>query len=49
MPVAAHHSHDNYPIAEFTPLQGIVEEVHLITPHASVYREVKDKKGEPQL
>jgi hypothetical protein len=49
MPAAAHHSHNNYAISEFTPLQGIVKEVHLINPHSWVYLEVKDEKDEPQL
>jgi hypothetical protein len=49
MPVTAHHSHNNYAISEFTPLQGVVKEVHLINPHSWVYIEVKDEKSEPQL
>lgn len=48
-PVAAHHSHNNYAISEFTPLEGVVKEVHLINPHSWVYIEVKDEKGQPQL
>src|SRR5688572_16065790 len=48
-PAAAHHSHNNYAIAEFTNLEGVVKEVHLINPHSWVYVEVKDGKGEPQL
>lgn len=48
-PVAAHHSHNNYAISEFTNLEGVVKEVHLINPHSWVYVEVKDEKGEPQL
>lgn len=48
-PAAAHHSHNNYAIAEFTNLEGIVKEVHLINPHSWVYIEVKDAEGEPQL
>ncbi len=48
-PVAAHHSHNNYAIAEFTNLEGVVKEVHLINPHSWVYVEVKDDKGAPQL
>lgn len=49
MPAAAHHSHNNYAISEFTALQGIVKEVHLINPHSWVYLEVKDEEDEPQL
>lgn len=48
-PAAAHHSHNNYAISEFTILEGTVKEVHLINPHSWVYIEVKDEKGEPQL
>jgi hypothetical protein len=48
-PAAAHHSHNNYAIAEFTNLEGVVKEVHLINPHSWVYVEVKGEKGEPQL
>ena len=49
VPAAAHHSHNNYAIAEFTNLEGVVKEVHLINPHSWVYIEVKDEKGTPQL
>jgi len=49
VPAGAHHSHNNYAISEFTPLEGIVKEVHLINPHSWVYIEVNDGKGEPQL
>ena len=48
-PAAAHHSHNNYAISEFTNLEGVVKEVHLINPHSWVYVEVKGEKGEPQL
>ena len=48
-PIAAHHSHNNYAIAEFTQLNGTVKEVHLINPHSWVYIEVKDEKGQPVL
>ena len=49
-PLAAHHSHNNYAISEFTMLDGVVKEVHLINPHSWVYIEVKDAAGgEPQL
>lgn len=48
-PAAAHHSHNNYAIAEFTSLEGVVKEVHLINPHSWVYIEVKGVTGEPQL
>ena len=48
-PLAAHHSHNNSAISEFTNLEGVVKEVHLINPHSWVYVEVKGEKGEPQL
>ena len=48
-PALAHHSHNNYAISEFTNLDGIVKEVHLINPHSWVYIEVKDEKGEPAV
>jgi hypothetical protein len=30
MPAAAHHSHNNYAISEFTPLQGIVNQARRV-------------------
>jgi hypothetical protein len=49
VPLAAHHSHNNYALAEFTLLEGTVKEVHYLNPHSWVYVEVKDVKGEPAL
>lgn len=49
VPAAAHHSHVNYAVSEFTLLEGTVKEVHLINPHSWVYLEVKDDKGEPAM
>jgi hypothetical protein len=47
---AAHHSHGNYDMKDFTFLEGVVKELHLMNPHSWVYIEVKDakdQKGEP--
>ena len=49
LPAFAHHSHNNYAISEFTHLEGIVKEVHLLNPHSWVYIEVKDEKGGPAV
>jgi len=48
-PAAAHHSHNNYAISEFTHLEGTVKEVHFINPHSWVYIEVKGEKGRPAV
>jgi len=45
-PIAAHHSHGNYNMTEYTTLKGVVKEVHWINPHTWIYLEVKDDKGE---
>jgi hypothetical protein len=45
---SAHHSHGQYG-ETFKDIQGVVKEVHLLTPHSWIYLEVKDAKGEPQL
>ena len=49
LPAWAHHSHGNYKMQEFTALQGMVKEIHWLTPHSWIYLEVKDAKGEPVL
>jgi hypothetical protein len=46
-PTAAHHSHGNY-TDTFTDLEGVVREVHLISPHSWIYIEVKGPGGQPQ-
>ena len=38
----AHHSHGNYQMTEYTHLEGIVQEVYWINPHAWIYLEVVD-------
>jgi hypothetical protein len=48
-PLRAHHSHNNYALAEFTHLEGNVKEVHYLNPHSWVYIEVKDAKGQPAV
>jgi hypothetical protein len=48
-PLAAHHSHGNYNMTEYTVLKGVVKEVHWINPHTWIYIEVKDAKGEPTM
>ncbi len=45
---SAHHSHGQYG-ETFQDIQGVVKEVHLLTPHSWIYLEVKDVKGTPQL
>jgi hypothetical protein len=49
VPAAAHHSHVNYAVSEFTLIEGTVKEIHLINPHSWVYIEVKNANGEPEL
>ena len=41
----AHHSHGNYDVTQFIPVQGTVKEVHWINPHSWIYFEVKDQNG----
>lgn len=49
VPASAHHSHVNYAVSEFTFIEGVVKEIHLINPHSWVYMEVMNAKGEPEL
>lgn len=49
VPASAHHSHVNYAVSEFTFIEGVVKEIHLINPHSWVYMEVKNAKGEAEL
>jgi hypothetical protein len=44
---SAHHSHGNYE-ETFTDIEGVVTELHLLTPHSWVYIQVKGAGGEPQ-
>ena len=45
---SAHHSHGNY-AETFTDIEGVVKELHLLTPHSWVYIEVKSGSGAPQV
>ena len=47
LPAWAHHSHNNYDVATWTTMEGIVTEVHRLVPHSWIYIEVKDTKGQP--
>ena len=49
LPAMSHHSHGNYLVENFIDLQGVVKELHLVTPHSWIYVEVKDAKGDPQV
>lgn len=46
VPVSAHHSHGNYDISTWTPMEGVVKQVVLVVPHSIVYLDVKNAKGE---
>jgi hypothetical protein len=48
LPASAHHSHGQYG-ETFQDIEGVVKELHLLTPHSWVYLEVKDASGTPQL
>ncbi len=48
MSASAHHSHGQYE-ETFSDVQGVVKEIHMLTPHSWVYIEVKDASGTPQL
>jgi hypothetical protein len=48
LPARAHHSHGNY-IDTFTDIQGVVKELHLVTPHSWLYLEVTGKSGQPEM
>src|SRR5262245_55836335 len=45
---AAHHSHGQY-AETFQDIEGVVKELHLLTPHSWLYIEVKDAKGATEL
>jgi len=44
---SAHHSHGQY-AETFKDIQGVVKEVHLLTPHSWIYIDVSDGKGASQ-
>ena len=43
---SAHHSHNAYEVTQWSPLEGVVKELHWVVPHSWVYLDVKDAKGE---
>jgi hypothetical protein len=43
-----HHAHGNYTIAT-VDMEGVVTEVHLLTPHSWIYLEVAKADGQKQL
>ncbi len=46
VPASAHHSHNAYEVTTWSPLEGVVKEIHWVVPHSWVYIDVKDAKGE---
>ena len=46
---AAHHSHGNYDLSQWLPLEGTVIEVHLINPHSWIYLEVENGAAAPAI
>ena len=48
-PASAHHSHGNYDLTEWMPLEGTVKEVHLLNPHSWIYLEVEDGQDQPSV
>ena len=46
VPAAAHHSHGNYEMTEYTHLTGTVTQLHWINPHTWIYLEVTGEDGE---
>ena len=48
MSASAHHSHGQYE-ETFRDIQGVVKELHLLTPHSWISLEVKDASGVPVL
>lgn len=49
LPAWAHHSHNAYEVTVWSDLEGIVKEIHFVTPHSWVYLEAKDEKGATRL
>ena len=48
-PAAAHHSHGNYSLLEYTHMQGEVKELIWLNPHVWIHLEVTDENGEASL
>jgi hypothetical protein len=42
----AHHSHGAYMMTDYTEIDGVVTEVYWINPHAWVYMDVENARGE---
>ena len=49
VPAWAHHSHNNYDVSKWTPMEGTVTEVHWLVPHSWIYMEIKNEKGEAAI
>lgn len=45
---SAHHSHGQYE-ETFRDIEGVVKELHLLTPHSWIYLDVKDASGAPHV
>ena len=48
MSASAHHSHGQYE-ETFSDIEGVVKELHLLTPHSWLYIEVKGATGAPEI
>jgi hypothetical protein len=46
IPVSAHHSHAQYDLTIWTPIEGTVKQVLWLNPHSWIYLEVKDANGQ---
>src|SRR5262245_7847238 len=46
VPVSAHHSHAQYDLKTWTPMEGIVQSLHYLNPHSWIYLDVKDANGQ---
>ena len=49
IPAAAHHSHGNYSLLEYTHLQGEVKELLWLNPHVWIHLDVTDDNGESAM
>ena len=49
LPAAAHHSHGNYDVNNYTHLEGRVSELLWVNPHTWIYLEVTDESGQPTI
>ena len=47
LPSTAHHSHGNYDVTKWIPVEGTVKQVHWMNPHSWIYMEVKNETGKP--